>query len=352
MSRRIVIFGWADSIHVQRWVRGLKDRGYQIRLISLAGKPIDGIETFILPRKNKLSYFLQAGEAARLAKEFKPDLVHVHYAGGFGLWGLKCNFAPLLVSVWGADVIDLPTNPIQRYFIRRILKRANRISATSGFLKHVCEKLLPATAARTTVIPFGVSLPDRASPLPSEPIKLCFIKAHRPKYGPEILLRALALATQTIPTIQLTMAGEGAMTAELKLLASQLGLADRVDFVGFVPNDKIYSLLQAHHLMVMPSVMDSESFGVAVLEASACGRPVIATRVGGVPEVLQDGKTGLLVAPNNVDALAAAIVELASDLDRCRRMGEAGREFVEANYVWERSLDMMSSLYEEVSHGR
>ena len=104
--------------------------------------------------------------------------------------------------------------------------------------------------------------------------------------------------------------------------------------------------------MVMPSVMESESFGVAVLEASACGRPVIASRVGGVPEVLRHGETGLLVPPGDTDALAKAIISLASDREKCRAMGEAGRELVRADYPWERSLDMLTELYNRSINGK
>jgi len=333
-------------------VVGLKERGFDIRLISLGGEPLHGTDSFCLPRKGRWSYFRQAGTAVRLAREFKPDLVHVHYAGGFGYWGTRCDFAPVLVSVWGADVVDLPRNPIQRFFIRRTLKRADRISATSEFLKQVSANLIPGVEQKISVIPFGVTVPDSVTPIPPPPARLCFIKAHRRKYGPDILLRAFAQVREQLPEIHLTMAGEGELTPELKRIASELGVERDVDFVGFVPNQRIYSLLQQHHMMVMPSVMESESFGVAVLEASACARPVIASRVGGVSEVLKDGRTGLLLPAGDVETLAVAIIKLAQDRNMCERMGNAGREFVRTNYRWELSLDLMSSLYERLIHGK
>lgn len=350
MPGRVVIFGWADSIHVQRWVQGLSKRGWTIRLISLGGGPVAGADTTNLPRHGKLSYYWLAARAVRLAREFKPDLVHVHYAGGFGLWGARCSFAPLLVSVWGSDIIDLPKNLFQRYFIRRNLKRADRISATSNFLKQACIALASEVEDRTTVIPFGVAVPEKIEPMPPLPVKLCFIKMHRHKYGPDVLLRAFSIVRKEIPDILLTMAGGGEMTSELRSMARDLGLEKAVDFIGSIPNERIYSLLWEHHIMVMPS--REEAFGVAVLEAAACGRPTIASRVGGVPEVLRDGETGLLVPPGDETALAEAILRLARDPETCRRMGEAGRLLVQEKYLWGHSLDRMTQLYESMIHGR
>jgi glycosyltransferase involved in cell wall biosynthesis len=349
MPGRVVIFGWSESIHVKRWVAGLSARGWKIRLISQGGGPAPGAETINLGEYGKFSFFRHASAAARLAREFDPDLIHVHYAGGFGWWGLKCRFAPMLVSVWGSDVIGVERNLIQRLLVRRVLHRADRISVTSAYLKAATAALAPGVEDKIEVIPFGVSVPEPVSPLPPPPVRLCFIKLHRPQYGPDILLRALANVRQTIPDIRLTLAGEGTMTPRLRTLCVELGLESNVDFVGFVPNDRIYSLLSEHHIMVMPSL--SESFGVAVLEAAACGRPSIASRVGGVPEVLRDGETGLLVSPGDPTALAEAILRLSGDLERCRQMGQAGRNLVVANFEWKVSLDQMHDLYERLIRG-
>jgi glycosyltransferase involved in cell wall biosynthesis len=346
---RVVIFGWADSIHVQRWVRGLSERGWQIRLISLGGEPVTGAETIILKRHGRLSYYWHGARAVRLAREFKPDLVHVHYAGGFGLWGARCDFAPVLTSVWGSDIVNLPHDLIHRFHIRRVLRKSTRVTATSAYLRRACVSVCPDVSEKIDVIPFGVVIPAYAAPMPAEPVRLCFIKLHRPIYGPDVLLRALASVRVKMPDIELTLAGAGEMTPRLRRMTLELGLDGNVEFVGLIPHVKIYSLLQEHHIMVMPS--REEAFGVAVLEAAACGRPVIASRVGGVPEVLRDGETGLLVPPGDEAALAEAILRLARDLETCRRMGEAGRSFVQKKYLWENSLDRMTRLYESIIHG-
>jgi L-malate glycosyltransferase len=347
---RVAIFGWADSVHLRRWAIGMSGRGYEVRVISLGGSPIPGIDTIIIPRRHRWSYFTQAGRAVMAAREFHPDLVHVHYAGGFGWWGARCDFAPLLVSVWGSDVVRLDRYSLRRVIIRRILHRAHHVTATSAALGKTALELAPSVANRLSIIPFGVAVPESPASLPEPPVKLCFIKQHRARYGPDILLRALARASNKLPNLRLTMAGEGEMTDRLVRLTHELGLTGQVDFVGFVDNRQMYAMLEKHHIIMMPSL--EEAFGVAALEAAACARPVIASRVGGIPEVVQDGVTGILLPPGDIEALADAIVTLAGDPGRSRAMGLAGYQFVRASYSWEHSLDLMSDLYARVIEQR
>ncbi|MFH1685895.1 MAG: glycosyltransferase [bacterium] len=345
-GKRIAILGWLDSVHVQRWARGLAERGFVVKVFSLGGADRDGIDAAIFPRSGTYSYFSQAGGVARALSEFRPDLVHAHYATGFGLWMLRSKIRPRIVSVWGSDVIEFPADPFRRFLIRRVLNGADHITATSKLLKRVTENLVPDRSERISVIPFGVELPLSHVPMPAlPPARLCFIKVHYKKYGPDILLRAVKLARETVPDIKLTMAGEGEMTPMLQNMTAELGLEDTVSFVGFIDNREIYDFIRQHHMMIMPSVMESESFGVAVLEAGACGRAVIASDIGGVPEVLDDGRTGLLVPPGDVGRLAEAIVKLATDADLCRDMGRQGYRFVSENYDWQKSLDAMADLY-------
>ena len=138
------------------------------------------------------------------------------------------------------------------------------------------------------------------------------------------------------------------MTGKLKKMTANLGLEDNVVFTGFIDNSKIYDFIGKHHFMVMPSIMDSESFGVAILEAAACARPSVATRVGGVPEVIKHDKTGILIAPRQVDALSEAILKLACVPEMLHKMGQAAYENVRTEFPWSKSLDLMAELYERL----
>ncbi len=344
---RIVMFGWAQSVHVQRWVTGLRDRGFLIKLISLGGRPIDDVETVNIPYGSKYKYLLTMARAAREAREFKPDLVHVHYAGGYGLWGLRTGHRPTIVSVWGSDLSEMSERWYTRRLLLRILNRATWVTATSNYLRRGISELAPETANHLSTIPFGITVPAETKPFPpSPPVRLCFLKLHLAVYGPDLLVAAMAAVAKVNPEIELSIAGEGPMTPVLNALIADLHLQNQVKIVGYIENRNVYEFIRQHHIIVMPSL--SEGFGVAAIEASACGRPVIASNVGGVPEVVQDGRTGLLVPPGNVAALAEAINRLSRDLPMQERMGKAGYEFVSANYDWAKSLDQMSELYQRI----
>lgn len=351
MGARIAVFGWADSTHVQRWMRGLQSRGFAVRLISLGGPAMTDCETIVLPRSGRWSYLTLASKAVAAAKEFRPDLIHGHYVTGFGFWTAHARFKPNVVSVWGADVVDFPKGGFKRRLIKSVLRRATHITATSSFLKDTVVALDGCLDEKTTVIPFGVRIPTEVMCAPqAPPVRLCYIKNLKPKYGADVLLKALAMVRKEFPEVRLSIAGEGEMKPQLIWEAANLGLDDIVDFVGFVLNEEVDSFLQEHHVMVMPSVMDSESFGVAAVEAAASGRAVIASRVGGVPEVVRHEETGILVPPGDVEKLAEAILRLAKDASARERMGNQGRIYACENYDWERSLDLMAELYQRLIH--
>jgi glycosyltransferase involved in cell wall biosynthesis len=341
---RIVILGWADSTHIQRWSTGLRDRGYEVSVVSVGGQVIPGIPTIIYPRGAKGTYLKYLLRARRDVIALQPDIVHCHYASGFGLWAQFIAHKPTIVSVWGSDVIGV--GGIEKWLVRRTLSRADWVTATGRFLQHATLGVLPDIGNKLTVIPFGITPPTELTPLPSGPVKICYLKEHRAIYGPDILVEAFAKARAEIPDLRLSLAGSGPMEGALRARLQELQLLDDVEFPGYLTRLQVVDYLSNHHILVMPSRM--ESFGVAALEASACGRPVIASNVGGIPEVVVDGTTGLLVTPGDVDALAEAIVRLAADRVLMIRLGTAGREFVAENYEWEKCLDKMSELYDRV----
>ncbi len=162
--------------------------------------------------------------------------------------------------------------------------------------------------------------------------------------GHGTLLEAVSLITRKHPTARFVLAGEGPMRAEIERRIATAGLADLVRVLG--ERIDIPDLLRAADLLVHPS--DEEGFPNAILEAMAAGRPVVATRVGGTPELVVDGVTGTLVPPRSPAALAAAVSHLLADSQLADRMGAAGRERAVREFSLARMVERTEALYAEV----
>ena len=162
-----------------------------------------------------------------------------------------------------------------------------------------------------------------------------------PIKGHLVLLRALAQARAHVPDIVLEIAGRGPLEPALKAYARELGLADAVRFLGFV--SPVQRAIEDSAIVVVPSL--GEGFGMVALEAMERARPVIASAVGGLPEIVADDQTGLVVPSVDADALADAIVALAGNLSRAAAMGNAGRERALAQFTPEQCVTRIEKLY-------
>lgn len=162
--------------------------------------------------------------------------------------------------------------------------------------------------------------------------------------GQDILIKAMKKVIERIPRARLLIAGEGKWESSLKDLARSLGLTDHVLFYAGV-NETVDSLSMLD-VFAMPS--RSEGLGLSVMEAQACGLPVAASRVGGIPSLIEDGQTGFLVEPENPDALAGALVKILENPGLAKRVGSAARKFIEENCSSDKMVDKTLALYKGV----
>ena len=193
------------------------------------------------------------------------------------------------------------------------------------------------------IVHYGIA--PRGDPPPyaeSAPRLLC-VGRLIPIKGHIVLLRAFAEARQEVPGLTLDIAGRGPLEPALKALARELDVVDAVRFLGYV--SPIQDAIERSAVIVVPSM--GEGFGMVALEAMERARPVIAAAIGGLGELVADGETGVLVAPGESAPLARAIVEVAGDLDRAARMGEAGRRRALTEFLEERCIQRTEQLYEQ-----
>jgi glycosyltransferase involved in cell wall biosynthesis len=168
--------------------------------------------------------------------------------------------------------------------------------------------------------------------------------------GVKVLLRAVSRMPRR-ERLKVVIAGEGEERTALEGLSGKLGLENAVFFPGFVPHEEVPRYFSLARAAAFPSLAD-EAFGISICEAMACGVPAIGTTVGGIPEVIEDGQTGLLVKPRDEEALARAIASLHDDEGKRRSMAERGRDRVNESFTWEKVTDRLLRVYEKVRAGQ
>ena len=161
------------------------------------------------------------------------------------------------------------------------------------------------------------------------------------------MIEAAELLKNKIPDWELWIAGDGVDENSLKEQSKRLNLENKVKFLGKVPHNKVPETLQKMDVFVVPSIWECESFGVAAVEAAACGLPVIASNIGGLPEVVIHNETGFLVAPKKAVEIADKILFLYQNLKIRKEMAKAAREFVLKNYCWQDNAKIMLDVYKE-----
>lgn len=351
---RVLFLASAASTHTGRWANAISAEGHQVHLLTLDPVRVhldSKISCHLPPFPPKWGYIANWPWTRKQVAEIKPDLIHAHYATGYGTLAALVDFHPTILSVWGTDVFEFPRlSPLHRRLLELSLSRADKILSTSHAMATETGRY---TDKPIDVTPFGIDLKQftpRAvnSLFDCDDIVIGTVKTLEKKYGIEYLVRAFALLKQKHPgqSLKLLIVGGGSQDAYLKRLASELGIAADAVFTGPVSHDRTPEF--QNMLTISVTLSNAESFGVAVLEASACAKPVVVSNVGGLPEIVEDGVTGIVVEPRNPEHAAHAIERLLADQVLRERMGRAGRERVQRMYDWSDSIAQMQECYREM----
>ena len=357
---KIALLASISSIHTTRWANALADRGHDIHLITQhrGGDVVSAkVKVYHLPFQGNKGYFLNVPFARKLLRKIKPDLLHAHYASGYGTLGRLCGFHPYVLSVWGSDVYDFPYElPLKMRLLQKNLRAADLIASTSHVMAKqthsICEGL-----SKIHVTPFGIDTKSfnlSNSPKNNDTIIVGTVKTLAHKYGIDTLIKGFAEVRtslmesdeRTASKLRLLIVGGGEERDSLERLVDSLNISDIIEFAGAVPYALVPDYLNRLDIYVAASRL--ESFGVAILEASACALPVVVANVGGLPEVVEDGVTGKIIRRDDPYALAKAIEELIIDNDLRKRMGQAGLKRVIDYYTWEDSVSIMEDVYRKV----
>lgn len=302
-----------------------------------------GLPVFLYPGANTSFSWPALRSLTAHMRTWRPQVAHTHGSLA-GRVAAALAGARIVYTKHGLAAAE--EQAIQVRGAGRLAKRlavtllAHRIVAVSEAVKRALVAQ-GADPGRVRVIPGGVDLSQYESQAPLAPGVLGALGRLQTEKGFDVLLRSLA---ELRGEARLLLGGEGLLAQELPRLAAELGVADAVEFRGFVTD--VPGFLAETGVFVLSS--RSEGLGLVLVEAMAAGRPVVATRVGGVPEVVVDGETGLLVEPENPGALAAAVRRLLADPALAARMGQGGRRRAQEHFSARRMAELTAAMYEEL----
>lgn len=324
--------------------------------VSLLGK---------LARLAVMTEYLEAQYVTTVgvARARNADVVHAHWAiptGPAAVLAARRLRLPSVITMHGGDVYvnpaqgyDFPTRWYVRPALRWTLRRAQALTAiTEDCRQHALRAGAPSESVHivfngTDLLRFS---PDPSGVKPVDPRfgpRMVFAcRQLFPRKGIRFLIEAVAELRPRFPDIHLVLAGDGFERPELARLTERLGIAGQVTFLGWVPNATLPPYYRAAAVSVIPSL--EEGFGIPAAEAMGCEVPVVATDAGGLPEVVEDQGTGLVVPRGNAAALAAAIGSLLGDPERRVRMGRAGRERALRLFDWDRTAADFEEVYRKI----
>jgi len=306
---------------------------------------------------NKLSAVFESIRCLRFFSRHldatKPDVAHINVAHGLSLYekALMARIArrrgvPALLhmhgATFGADLPGMP--PLIRNWLKRSFEPPHQVLLLSPGISAFVAQWWPSV--KCSVIPNSVPIPDYPVEKPDRPVTFGFIGFMDGRKGEDLLVEAFA----SLPAGSLLLAGDGPNRKSIESKAAGLEIGERIQFLGIVGGDRKEKFFREIDVLCLPS--KAENLPIALLEGMSYGHPAIATRVGGVPDMIRDGEDGWLVEAGSLQELTAALHDAYHDASGRARRGESCRRRVEREFTWDVNGPKIVNLYESLARSR
>jgi glycogen synthase len=349
------------EVFLSRLVPALAEHGHEVRVITGHGymdlpdhEVLDGVKvdrfrfTEALAEQNPGEILRISRAVDRISREFSPDIVHLHFADASSFFYPRLLDAHLAPAALTFHVHPPESTQGANGAVLACIRAVDRIAACSQVTLDAALAGAPEERAGASVLRCGLPVPPGEPAKPSFDPPVVATAGRIVDYkGFNVLIDATPALRDRLPGVRVVIAGDGPELPILRAQARELGVEDTVEFLGWVEPDGIHGLFESASVVAVPSLWQ-EPFGLVAVQAHFAARPVVATRVGGLPEAAGEEGT-VLVEPGDAEGLAAAIAEVVSDPERARLMGEAGRAHAVREFAFERSVDDHLRFYEEMA---
>lgn len=328
---------------------------YLMPTTAISPTPVAVLRFFAYLFGSPLVFLATMFRLARIVRSERPQIVNVHYLGRNAFYAVilrRLLSFKLVLNVCGYDLDRYAgSSRIVKFYIRAVLRNADLVlSYTEDQLRNA-ESISSGVRLKSAAVGQGVDLQEFNDSTPyvhTSPYILA-ISNFLYRKGVDLLLTAFAHVRRDHMDLDLILVGEGEERIRLEALARQLGISDNVVFFGRTNRSDVGSLLKGCEFLVLPS--RSESFGMVLIEAMLVGKTAVATRVGGIPEVLGDGERGLLVDPESAESLARGILRLLDDSQLRTRLSNEVAQWVSQEYPWPAVAERYLKGYERALEG-
>jgi glycosyltransferase involved in cell wall biosynthesis len=320
------------------------------------------IHQFRLPNKKPLlfaSFIISPFVFKRIVNQIKPDLVHSGYLQNYGFYAAFANYRPILSMPWGSDIlVDPKRSRVLKEIARFTLSRSDMITCDAELVKKEILNLVDFPEEKIIVFPWGIDLSVFNPCVGDGGIRKKlgwedkFVVIHDRTfskiYGVRYLIEAIPRVIKEVPNARFLLCGTGPLEGEFKEAVRNCNLSPYVYFAGHVANKELPKYLKSADIYVSCSLSDGAS--VSLLEAMACGLPVVVSDVPAILEWVSNGKNGFIVPGRDPAALARKIIELSKDSSLRRQFSRENLDIARKRADWERNLDILEDVYRSMAN--
>jgi L-malate glycosyltransferase len=363
---RICFLATGRSVHTYNWIKFFAKKGHQVHLICFEEYKFERLENLtvhiirpVLPKIKIVSYLtsswldpsINSFKIKKLVRKINPDILHAHYLTTYGLLGYFIHFPLFVVTLWGSDILIAPKkSSFHRIMAKFILNSSKLVTCDSERVKEECQKYL-ADPEKVKVVLWGVDLSlfreRQDMRLNQKKIVILSTRGFAPLYNIDTIINSIPSVVKNYPDVKYVLKWMYERDSGLQQQAASLKVTE---FIEFVFKNIDYKDFPAFHYEadIFISVPSSDSSSISLLEAMACGLPVIVSDLPANREWITDGWNGFIVPVRDPEKLAEAIIQLIENPDLMRLFGKRNAQIVRDRADREKHMSRMEGLYQQL----